>query len=55
MAVRSQELRPGYRYVYRFQRLYQASEKMDAKELVREINYCYSEFDKIIDKNNIEK
>jgi adenylate cyclase len=33
----------------------QASERMEARELVKEINYCYSEFDKIIDKHNIEK
>lgn len=33
----------------------QASEKMEAKELVKEINYCYSEFDKIIESHNIEK
>jgi len=33
----------------------QVSEKMDAKELVKEINYCYSEFDKIIENHNIEK
>ena len=33
----------------------QASEKMEAKELVKEINHCYSEFDKIIESHNIEK
>jgi class 3 adenylate cyclase len=33
----------------------QASETMGAKELVKEINLCYSEFDKIIDEHNIEK
>src|SRR5258705_6887187 len=33
----------------------QASETMDARELVKEINHCYSEFDKIIDRHNIEK
>ncbi len=33
----------------------QASERMEAKELVKEINHCYSEFDKIIESHNIEK
>ncbi len=33
----------------------QASEKMSAEDLVREINYCYSAFDKIISKYRIEK
>ncbi len=32
-----------------------ASEKMSAKDLVAEIHLCYSEFDKIIAKHNIEK
>ncbi|MBS1657939.1 MAG: adenylate/guanylate cyclase domain-containing protein [Bacteroidetes bacterium] len=38
-----------------FKNFTQASEKMSAKELVREINYIFSEFDKIISKHNIEK
>jgi adenylate cyclase len=33
----------------------QASEKMTAHELVNEIHYYFSEFDKIISKHNIEK
>jgi len=33
----------------------QASEKLSAAELVKEINHCYSEFDKIISKHNLEK
>ena len=32
-----------------------ASEKMTAEELVKEINFCYSAFDKIITKYGIEK
>lgn len=32
-----------------------ASEKLSAAELVREIHHCYSEFDKIISKYNLEK
>lgn len=31
------------------------AEKLSAQELVNEINYCYSEFDKIISKHGIEK
>ncbi len=31
------------------------SEKLSAEELVREIHMCYSEFDKIITKHNLEK
>lgn len=38
-----------------FKNFTQASEKLSAEELVQEINYCYSEFDKIITKHNIEK
>ena len=38
-----------------FKNFTQASEKMNAKELVSEINYLFSEFDKIISKHNIEK
>jgi len=38
-----------------FKNFTQASEKMNAKELVSEINYIFSEFDKIISKHNIEK
>jgi class 3 adenylate cyclase len=33
----------------------QASERMEAKDLVKEIHHCYSEFDKIVDRYNIEK
>jgi class 3 adenylate cyclase len=33
----------------------QASEKLSADELVKEIHYCYSEFDKIISKYRLEK
>jgi class 3 adenylate cyclase len=33
----------------------QASEKLSAEELVKEINYCYSEFDKIISGYKVEK
>ncbi len=32
-----------------------ASEKLNAQELVNEINYCYSEFDRIVTKFGIEK
>ena len=32
-----------------------ASEKLSPEELVSEINYCYSEFDKIVTKYGIEK
>jgi len=38
-----------------FKNFTQASEKLSAEELVEEINYCYSEFDKIITKYGIEK
>ncbi|MFI5135602.1 MAG: adenylate/guanylate cyclase domain-containing protein, partial [Chitinophagales bacterium] len=38
-----------------FKNFTQASEKMNAKELVSEINLLFSEFDKIISKHNIEK
>jgi class 3 adenylate cyclase len=31
------------------------AEKLSAQQLVNEINYCYSEFDKIISKHRIEK
>lgn len=31
------------------------AEKLSAQELVNEINYCYSEFDRIISKHGIEK
>jgi len=38
-----------------FKNFTQASEKLTAEELVKEINYCYSEFDKIVTKYGIEK
>jgi adenylate cyclase len=38
-----------------FKNFTQASEKLSAEALVEEINYCYSEFDKIITKHGIEK
>ncbi len=38
-----------------FKNFTQASELLSAEELVHEINYCYSEFDKIITKYGIEK
>ncbi len=38
-----------------FKNFTQASEKLSAEELVQEINYCYSEFDRIITKYGIEK
>ena len=38
-----------------FKNFTQASELLSAEELVSEINYCYSEFDKIITKYGIEK
>ena len=38
-----------------FKNFTQASEKLSAEELVREINYCYSGFDTIISKHGIEK
>lgn len=38
-----------------FKNFTQASEKLSAEQLVDEINYCYSEFDKIITKYGLEK
>ena len=38
-----------------FKNFTQAAENLTAVELVAEINYCYSEFDKIISKHGIEK
>ena len=38
-----------------FKNFTQASEKLSPEELVAEINYCYSEFDRIIQKYDIEK
>jgi len=38
-----------------FKNFTQASEQMTAKELVQEIHYCYSEFDKIVTKHRLEK
>jgi len=38
-----------------FKNFTQASEKLTPEELVAEINYCYSEFDRIITKYGIEK
>jgi adenylate cyclase len=38
-----------------FKNFTQASELLSPEELVKEINYCYSEFDKIITKYGIEK
>ncbi|MEI7801950.1 MAG: adenylate/guanylate cyclase domain-containing protein [Bacteroidota bacterium] len=38
-----------------FKNFTQASEKLSAEELVEEINYCFSEFDRIITKHGIEK
>jgi adenylate cyclase len=38
-----------------FKNFTQAAEKLSAEELVKEINYCYTEFDKIMSKYNIEK
>lgn len=38
-----------------FKNFTQASEKLSPAELVEEIHYCYSEFDKIISKYNLEK
>ncbi len=38
-----------------FKNFTQASELLSAEELVQEINFCYSEFDKIITKHGIEK
>jgi adenylate cyclase len=31
------------------------AEKLTAKQLIEELNYCFFEFDKIIDKHNLEK
>jgi len=33
----------------------QVSEKMTPQQIVRELDYCFLEFDKIIDKHNLEK
>ncbi|MGB5026087.1 MAG: adenylate/guanylate cyclase domain-containing protein, partial [Saprospiraceae bacterium] len=38
-----------------FEKFTEISQKLSAQELVAEINYCYSEFDKIITKFGIEK
>ncbi|MBK7360271.1 MAG: tetratricopeptide repeat protein [Saprospiraceae bacterium] len=38
-----------------FEKFTEISQKLTAEELVEEINYCYSEFDKIITKYGIEK
>jgi class 3 adenylate cyclase/Flp pilus assembly protein TadD len=38
-----------------FKNFTQASEKLSPEELVAEINYCYSEFDRIVTKYGIEK
>lgn len=38
-----------------FKNFTQASEKLSAEDLVKEINYCYSEFDRIITNYGIEK
>ncbi len=38
-----------------FQNFTQASERLSAENLVKEINFCYSEFDKIIGRFGIEK
>ncbi len=38
-----------------FKNFTQASEKLSPEELVKEINHCYSEFDKIITRHGIEK
>lgn len=38
-----------------FKNFTQAAEKLSAEDLVSEINYCYSEFDKIVTKYGIEK
>lgn len=38
-----------------FKNFTQASEKLTPEELVKEINHCYSEFDKIVTKHGIEK
>jgi adenylate cyclase len=38
-----------------FKNFTQAAEKLSPEELVREINHCYSEFDRIVTKYRIEK
>ena len=38
-----------------FKNFTQASELLSAEDLVQEINYCYSEFDRIITRHGIEK
>ena len=38
-----------------FKNFTQASEKLSATELVKEIHHCYSEFDKIITRHGLEK
>ena len=38
-----------------FKNFTQASENLSAEDLVKEINYCYSEFDRIVSKYGIEK
>lgn len=38
-----------------FKNFTQASEKLTPEELVAEINYCYSEFDRIITRHGLEK
>ena len=38
-----------------FKNFTQASEKLTPEELVAEINYCYSEFDRIVERHSIEK
>jgi adenylate cyclase len=38
-----------------FKNFTRASENMSAEELVNEINYCYSNFDRITTKHNLEK
>ncbi len=38
-----------------FKNFTRLSETMSAEDLVKEINYCYSEFDRIISANNLEK
>jgi class 3 adenylate cyclase len=38
-----------------FKNFTQASERLTASELVREIDFCYREFDRIIAKHNLEK
>jgi adenylate cyclase len=38
-----------------FKNFTQASEKLSPEELVAEINYCYSEFDRIVTRHGIEK